>query len=312
MPKHNDGKDYEAMVLTVYRALCKDETFSDVQHNVKLQGPDGERQIDVLVTHEHANVKYLTVIECKDYRGKLNVTHIDAFASKLVDVKASKGILVSRSGFSKTACQKAKRLGIELCMIDSAEKLLKELITEIPVVLAVIHNIQLSTQVFFGNKTDRSIPIDPRNFAIINDRPLRELMIEELKGGQIPIPSTSCEITWSPSDLKPPFFIRDFNSNILEIEWFRVIVSIDIAFYVGKADDFPDFITHIQQGDEKVRVFVPPEFRLGFSSALTRYNNKSDIPVQVSKGIPCLIMPELENSIQGESNMWLFTPKDDV
>ena len=309
MPKQNNGIGYEEMVWMVYRTLCGEETFSNVQHNVKLQGPDGERQIDVLVTHEHANVKYLTVVECKDYRGKLNVTHIDAFASKLTDVKASKGILVSRNGFSKTAIQKAKRVGIELCIVDSAEKLLKELVKEVPVVLAVIHSIRLSTQVFFGNQTDQAIQIEKRNFATINDRPLRELLFEELQEGQIPIPFQSCEIPWSPTGLKPPFFIRDSSGNALEIEWFKVVASINIEFYVGKAADFPDFVTHIQHDDEKARVIVPPKFRLGFSSALTRFDNKSDIPIPVSEAIPCLMMPNVADSTQ-EIKMWFYTPNN--
>ena len=312
MSKHNDGKAYEAMVLTIYRALCRDESFSDVQHNVKLQSPDGERQIDVLVTHEHANVKYMTVIECKDYIGKLNVTVIDAFASKLVDVKASKGILVSRNGFSKTAYQKAKRLGIELCMIDYAENLLKQLITELPVVLAVIQSIQLTSQLFFGNRSDHSIPIYQHSLSTINDRPLRELMFEDLKMGKIPIPSKSCEMLWSPTNLKSPFYIRDGNGDVLEIEWFRVTLKIEIEFYVGKANDFPDFITHMQHDDDKVRVFYPPKFRLGFSSNLTRYKNKSDIPIQISEGLPCLIMPEITDSVEGESKLMLFRPKEQI
>lgn len=312
MSKQNDGKTYEAMVLTIYRALCRDESFSDVQHNVKLQSPDGERQIDVLVTHEHANVKYMTVIECKDYSGKINVTVIDAFASKLVDVKASKGILVSRNGFSKTAYQKAKRLGIELCMIDYAENLLKQLITELPVVVAVIQSIQLVSQVFFGNESDHPIRIYQHSLSIINDRPLRELMFEDLKMGKIPIPPESCEMLWSPTNLKSPFYIRDGNGNMLEIEWFRVTLKIEIEFYVGKANDFPDFITHIQHDDDKVRVFCPPKFRLGFSSNLTRYNNKSDIPIQMSEGFPCLIMPELTDAVEGESKLMLFRPKEDI
>lgn len=314
MSKQNDGKAYEAMVLTIYRALCRDESFSDVQHNVKLQSPDGERQIDVLVTHEHANVKYMTVIKCKDYSGKLNVTVVDAFASKLVDVKASKGILVSRNGFSKTAYQKAKRLGIELCIIDYAEKLLKQLITELPVVLAVIQSIHLNSQLFFGNKSERPIPIYQHSLSTINDRPLRELMFEELKTGKIPIPSKSCEMLWSPTNLKPPFYIRDGNGDLLEIEWFRITLKIEIEFYFGKANDFPDFITHIQHDDDKVRVFCPPAFRLGFSSNLTRYNNKSDIPIQMSEGIPCLIMPEITDIdvVEGKSKLRIFRSKDGI
>jgi hypothetical protein len=308
--KSNTGKTYEEMVLRVYQILCGAASFADVRHNVKLQGPDGERQIDVLVIHDHANVRYLTVIECKDFRGKVNVTYVDAFASKLLDVKANKGILVSRREFTKTAVQKAKRLGIELCMIDFAEQLLKDQIREIPVVLSVIHGIQLAVQVFFGNKSERDIPIDPKAFTIINDKPLRELLIQDLRDGQTQIPTESCEIPWTPAKLVEPYFIRDKNQNKLDVEWFRVMVKIDINFYVGKANEFPDFVTHLQYGDQQIRVVVPREFRLGFGKELARFKRKSDIPVHAKEAFPCIVLPESENSELKEPKLYLYSDGD--
>ena len=312
MGNPNTGKEYEKVVMTVYSTLCNDEAFSEVRHNVLLDGPDGPRQIDVLVVHEHANVKYLTIIECKDYRGKINVTHVDSFCSKLLDVKASKGILVCRNGFSKTAYQKAKRLGIELCLIDTAEKLLKGLIVELPVVLSVISCLELKACVFFGNKTNEAIPISGNMLTVINDKPLREILIEELRSGQLPIPTKSCNISWVPASIKPPFYIRDGNMNPLEIEWFRTEVFIQIDFYVGKANEFPDFITHLQKGDESVRVFVPPEFRLGISSALTHYKDKTDVPLRGSEAVPCLILPPADKPDSTKYKLFPFVPIKEV
>jgi hypothetical protein len=308
--KHNTGKDYEEMVLFVYRVLCGDSSFRDVRHNVKLDGPDGERQIDVLVIHDYANVRYTTIIECKDYRGKLNVTHVDAFASKLVDVKASKGILVSRNGFSKTACQKAKRLGIELCMIDTAESLLQSLIIEVPVVLSIISSIELKIHVFFGNNTDQPIPIYTKDLTVINDKPLRDLLIEELKSGVLPIPSKTCEIEWEPSSIDHPMFIRDGNMNLLQIEWFKTIVLIEIDFYVGKASEFPDFITHLQQDDKNIRFIIPPEFRLGLKDKPVHYKDKADVPLCGCDAVPCLILPEYSEKRSSTGKVIFFTPKN--
>jgi len=308
----NTGKEYEKMVMTVYSTLCNEEIFSEVRHNVLLDGPDGPRQIDVLVVHEHVKVKYTTIIECKDYRGKINVTHVDSFSSKLLDVKASKGILVCRNGFSKTAFQKAKRLGIEICLIDNAEKLLKGLIVEVPVVLSVISCLELKAQVFFGNKTNKEIPIRVDMLAIINDKPLGELLIEELRSGELPIPTKSCHISWIPSSIKPPFYIRDGNMNLLEIEWFKVDVSVTIDFYVGKANEFPDFVAHLQEGDKNVRVFVPPEFRLGFNKALTHFKDKTDVPLRGSEAVPCLILPPADKPTTAEYRVMPDIPKKEV
>lgn len=312
MGKVNTGKEYEKMVMTVYSTLCNEEIFSEVRHNVLLDGPDGPRQIDVLVVHEHAKVKYTTIIECKDYRGKINVTHVDSFSSKLLDVKASKGILVCRNGFSKTAFQKAKRLGIELCLIDNAEKLLKGLILEIPVVLSVISRLGIKVHVFFGNKSNKEILIWGDLLTVINDKPLRELLIEELRSGELPIPAKSCHISWIPSNIKPPFYIRDGDMNLLEIEWYKVDVSVTIDFYVGKANEFPDFVAHLQEGDKNVRVFVPPEFRLGISKALTHFKDKADVPLRGSGAVPCLILPPTDKPTTAECRVMPVIPKKEV
>jgi hypothetical protein len=308
----NTGKEYEKMVMSVYSTLCSKEIFSEVSHNVLLDGPDGPRQIDVLVVHEHAKVKYTTIIECKDYRGKINVTHVDSFTSKLLDVKASKGILVCRNGFSKTALQKARRLGIELCLIDNAEKLLKGLIVEVPVVLSVISRLEIESHVFFGNKSDKDIPIRGDMLTVINYNPLRELLIEELRSGEPPIPTKSCQLSWIPSSIKPPFYIRDGNMNLLEIEWFKVGVSVTIDFYVGKANDFPDFVAHLQEGDNNVHLFVPPEFRLGISKALTHFKDKTYVPLRGSEAVPCLILPPTDKSTTTEYRVMPVIPKQEV
>lgn len=308
----NTGKEYEKMVVSVYSTLCNEEIFSEVRHNVLLDGPDGPRQIDVLVVHEHAKVKYTTIIECKDYRGKINVTHVDSFSSKLLDVKASKGILVCRNGFSKTAFQKAKRLGIELCLIDNAEKLLKGLIVEVPVVLSVISSLEIESHVFFGNKSDKDIPIRGDMLTVINDKPLRELLIEEMRSGELPIPTKSCQLSWIPSSIKPPFYIRDRNMNLLEIEWFKAEVSVTIDFYVGKVNDFPDFVAHLQEGDNNVHVFVPPEFRLGISKALTHFKDKTDVPLRGSEAVPCLILPPTDKPTTHEYRVMPVIPEQEV
>src|SRR5690606_23782735 len=106
----------------IFKKLIKNPAYENVEHNVKLNGSDGTRQIDVLVSSESVGIKFLTIIECRDFKNKLSISSIDGFHSKLVDVKANKGIIISRKGFSSKAISKAKRLGISLCTADETEK----------------------------------------------------------------------------------------------------------------------------------------------------------------------------------------------
>ena len=129
----NTGKEYEYFVESIYQALTKDERFTTVERDVNLEGKDGPRQVDVLLRSEVANINLLTVIECRDYNKRLSVVHVDGLHSKLQDVNASKGVLVSRKGFSSTAKQKAARVGITLCLAYDASSVVKAVKIVVPI-----------------------------------------------------------------------------------------------------------------------------------------------------------------------------------
>lgn len=72
------------------------------------------RQIDVSVSSTQGFYRHLAIIECKDKNRKVTVEWIEGFRSKIEDVGAQKGVMVSPLGFSKGAAEKAKSYGIEL------------------------------------------------------------------------------------------------------------------------------------------------------------------------------------------------------
>jgi len=49
MPKRNDGKPFEKLTKRVFEILTQDDGHAQVELDVKLDGADGPRQIDVLV-----------------------------------------------------------------------------------------------------------------------------------------------------------------------------------------------------------------------------------------------------------------------
>ncbi len=120
----SDGKQYESLVEEIYTILTTGDKHASVERNVLLDGPDGPREIDVLLRSRIAEMPLLTIVECRDHKRRLDVTAIDAFQSKIADVRANKGVIVAREGFTGTAIKKARRLGITLCTASNARETL--------------------------------------------------------------------------------------------------------------------------------------------------------------------------------------------
>ena len=140
----NDGKSFEETTKQLYDILTSDDRRTTVRKNVKLNGVDGERQIDVLVETTVAGLHLRTIIECRDYNKRLDITHLDGLHSKMQDVNANKAVLVSRKGFSKKAVNKAQRLGITLCTLNNPEIELRDVGLELPVAFYEISKIDFS------------------------------------------------------------------------------------------------------------------------------------------------------------------------
>ena len=87
----------------------------------------------MLIEANVAGLNLLTIIECRDYAKRLDITHVDALHSKMQDVNANKAVLISRKGFSKKAINKANRLGITLCTLNNPDIELADIGLEIPI-----------------------------------------------------------------------------------------------------------------------------------------------------------------------------------
>lgn len=171
MPKKNTGLKFEKLAESIFNKLVKNPVYEKVEHNVKLTGADGDRQIDVLVSSESVGIKFKTIIECRDFKGKLSVSAIDGFHSKLLDVKANKGILISRKGFSSRAISKAKRLGISLCTADETEKEGWQSIIDLPVLIEELSlqefSIQAKHNSTFNGKVSKESILQINGFDIV-------------------------------------------------------------------------------------------------------------------------------------------------
>lgn len=97
----NTGKEFEKIVAEIHRNF---DSNSKITENETING----RQIDVAIRTTAGSYPILIIVECKDYKRKVEIGKVDELIGKVSDVRAAKGILVSNSGFSSCAVKRAK------------------------------------------------------------------------------------------------------------------------------------------------------------------------------------------------------------
>jgi predicted helicase len=84
-----------------------------VDRDVNLKGKSGApRQIDVVIRHSQGFVEHLILVECKYWKDNVERAQVDAFATTLRDLNASRGIIFSSNGFQSGAVTQARHEGI--------------------------------------------------------------------------------------------------------------------------------------------------------------------------------------------------------
>jgi hypothetical protein len=89
-----------------------------VEHNVVLVGRSGApRQIDVLIRQKQGLYEHLIVVECKFWNAPVDRAQVDALATTVREVGASRGVIFSAKGFQSGAITQAKQDAIDLFVV---------------------------------------------------------------------------------------------------------------------------------------------------------------------------------------------------
>ena len=110
-------QDYEELVKDIYQALGQAQGVSIEcwGSSCRVEGPPGVfHQIDVLTTHNDGLHRYRTAISCKNWNKKVGIPIVREFAQIVDDTKLSKGVIVSKLGFTGPAVAYAESKGIGL------------------------------------------------------------------------------------------------------------------------------------------------------------------------------------------------------
>jgi len=113
------GPPFERLVAAVQSKL---DATADVEWNKRIRGKSGlSRQIDVAIKGRCGSAELLIAIEAKDYsRDLVSIELVEAFATKLDDIQANKGIMVTTNGYTRDALMVAQRLSIDTCILRPA------------------------------------------------------------------------------------------------------------------------------------------------------------------------------------------------
>lgn len=113
------SEDYEIFTKDVIQELMSAESVK-VYHLKEYIGRISQRKIKTDVSFETSVLgsTILVLVECKYYKKVIDVSEVEEFHSKLDDIGAHKGIVITTIGFKDGAIKTAKGRGIALAILN--------------------------------------------------------------------------------------------------------------------------------------------------------------------------------------------------
>lgn len=289
MEKDLSGKLFESLSTIVFEYLTVNQDFTKIEKDVWLDGEDGKRQIDILMTADIDPCKTRTIIECRDYKKKLDVTHVDGLHSKMQDVRAHQAVIVTRKGYSGTARKKAKRLGISLFTLDEAKESDWEFAKRPPVFVKELSaiNFNLSSEMHLDK--ERTFPMGWE--YVINDINLSELFQSLLLEKKLSIEFGRI-LEWDVSEISSPHFVRDADGTKIIIKNLKVNYEIEEKLYFGYLSDLPDSLSFKDVLESKDRIFIKAEALASYSEFLNKYTIESEFPSNPIFNLISIVCPD--------------------
>ena len=288
------GTKFEKLTERIFSQLVENPEHEKVEHNVMLEGKDGQRQIDILITYKIAGMSIKTIVECKDYSSKVCIGVVDALHSVMQDVNANKGVLVSSNGFSSSAINKAKRLGISLFTAHEALSEKWKLDIEIPILVTEISSFNAYPE--FDIYLDPGTEIHKEATLNINDVDVASALIQDLKTSpqEDLLDFKNLGNGYCPSSIKAPFYIRDTLGNKRSIENFRITFEIKKEYYFGYLNEQSDVVALRDAIDSGLQVVFKPDFIFDYKNKLRKIN-QNEIPSVGEIKIECISEPKFYN-----------------
>jgi hypothetical protein len=292
------GDEFERLTERIFKIMTAGPGVS-VERNVQMPGVDGPRQVDVVVRSSVGPISLTTIVECRDHGRRLNVTAVDGFHSKMQDVRASKGVIVARRGFSSKAIQKARRLGITIMVADRLTSL-RQTAFDVPVHIHELQQVGLKAHVRMQFGAATTVMTD----AIwkVNDLDVRRLMRDEMLQDPWAAERVAGRHTWQAKELKPPYFIRDVEGRAWEFEHLTLTYEVEERHFFGYLSEVDDVIHLWDEVEKKSSVFLPAEIvAFDYPSRFAQFSRVEDLPVKPKLSFPAVVLPDSNSLTIGSS-----------
>jgi len=115
------GRKFENVVETLERILSDSKVTIESPGFLVDRVTNQKREIDVLIRFSQGHHKQVIAIECKDRKKPVGVPDVEAFNTKTCDLKITKVVMVSSSGFRKNAIKKASFYNISCLSVEEIE-----------------------------------------------------------------------------------------------------------------------------------------------------------------------------------------------
>jgi len=121
MTEEAKWKRFEKKAFEIQKSLSA--ANADVKYSDSIYGNDSKtnRQIDISIRSRVGSYSVLIVVECKDHKIPVDITDVDRFVTKVRDVRANKGVMISAKGFTEAAQNAAEQHGIDLRQLIDTE-----------------------------------------------------------------------------------------------------------------------------------------------------------------------------------------------
>jgi hypothetical protein len=116
----NTGIPYEFAVQSIFQEIlnCEAASTIKVKHDSEVRGKSTRHKIDVLWKFTVAGIKYLTIVQARDWNQTIKQEAILAFRAVLDDIPGQpRGIIITQCGFQRGAKKVAKHHGIKLFLL---------------------------------------------------------------------------------------------------------------------------------------------------------------------------------------------------
>lgn len=107
-------EQFELEVKKIIETLGSKLTNFESKHLEKIQGMDGEYEVDITARFEAFGSNFLVLIECKKYKSPVKRDVVQVLSDRIHSTGAHKGMIFTTSGFQRGAIEYAQKHGISL------------------------------------------------------------------------------------------------------------------------------------------------------------------------------------------------------